>query len=65
MNLDKGILKQEERAVYALRGLYQSHGYRPYKMNKFEEYDLYVRNKDFLVQTRSLLSRTGAGACWL
>ena len=47
--MDKSILKNEERAVFALRGLYRSHGYRPYKMNKFEEYDLYVRNKDFLV----------------
>lgn len=44
-----GILKQEERAVFALRSLYRRYGYRPYKMSRFEEYDLYVRNKDFLV----------------
>ena len=25
------------------------HGYRQFKMSKFEEYDLYVRNKDFLI----------------
>lgn len=49
MNLSKGILKKEERAVFALRELYRGHGYRPYKMSKFEGYDLYVRNKDFLV----------------
>ena len=24
----------------------------PFKMSKFEEYDLYVRNKDFLVSDR-------------
>jgi ATP phosphoribosyltransferase regulatory subunit len=42
-------LAQDERAVYALRSLYQSYGYAPYKMSKFEEYELYVRNKDFLV----------------
>ena len=41
-------LKPEERAVYALRELYRSYGYLPFKMSKFEEYDLYVRNKDFL-----------------
>ena len=32
-----------------LCGLYGSFGYSRYKMNKFEEYDLYARNKDFLV----------------
>ena len=44
-----GILKKEERAVFALRSLYRRYGYGPYKMSRFEEYDLYVRNKDFLV----------------
>lgn len=43
------ILKSEERAVLALRSLYRKYGYMPYKMSKFEEYDLYVKNKDFLV----------------
>lgn len=43
------IWKNEERAGYALRSLYRSYGYIPYKMSRFEEYDLYVRNKDFLV----------------
>lgn len=43
------ILKNEERAVLALRSLYRQYGYLPYKMSRFEEYDLYVRNKDFLV----------------
>ena len=42
-------LKKEEQVVFALRGLYEQHGYAPYKMSKFEEYDLYVRNKDFLI----------------
>lgn len=42
-------MKNEERAVFALRSLYRAYGYLPFKMSKFEEYDLYVRNKDFLV----------------
>lgn len=29
-------------------------GYRRFKMSKFEEYDLYVRNKDFLVSDRMI-----------
>ena len=31
-----------------LRELYRRYGYTQYKMSKFEEYDLYVRNKSFL-----------------
>ncbi len=42
------MLKKEEQAVFALRELYASRGYRPYKMSRFEEYELYVRNKEFL-----------------
>ena len=45
-------LKPEEKAVFALRSLYRGYGYLPFKMSKFEEYDLYVRNKDFLVSDR-------------
>ena len=33
----------------ALKKLYEGYGYSQYKMSKFEEYDLYVRNKSFLV----------------
>ena len=43
------ILKKDEQAILLLRKLYQNYGYQPYKMSRFEEYDLYVRNKDFLV----------------
>ncbi len=49
MILDETVLKSEEQAVFELRALYRKYGYVRYKMSKFEEYDLYVRNKDFLV----------------
>lgn len=52
MKVEKSILKREEQAVFKLRGLYQHYGYLPYKMSRFEEYDLYVRNKDFLVSDK-------------
>lgn len=42
------VLRREEQTMYRLRALYRSRGYLPYKMNKFEEYDLYARNKNFL-----------------
>ena len=38
-----------ERTVFKLRDLYYSYGYSQYSMGKFEEYDFYSRNKDFLV----------------
>ena len=47
--LNENILKNEERAAYELRSIYSRFGYTRYKMSKFEEYDLYVRNKDFLI----------------
>jgi len=46
--MDEQNLKNEERVVFELRSLYQKFGYVRYKMSKFEEYDLYVRNKNFL-----------------
>lgn len=49
MNNPLDILSYEERISLLLRSMYQSAGYRQYKMSKFEEYDLYVANKDFLL----------------
>lgn len=50
--IEEKLLKREEKAVVALRSLYHKYGYLPYKMSKFEEYELYIRNKDFLVSDR-------------
>ncbi len=47
--LNESVIKYDERAAFALRSLYRSYGYTQYKMSRFEEYDLYVRNKDFLI----------------
>ena len=42
------VVKAEEQVVFALRSLYKKYGYLPYKMNKFEAYDLYASHKEFL-----------------
>lgn len=42
-------LLPSENIVFLLRELYDKYGYSRYKMNKFEEYDLYAKNKDFLI----------------
>ncbi len=49
MTFDQAILKNDEKAIFSLRELYIKYGYRQFKMSKFEEYDLYSKNKDFLV----------------
>lgn len=50
--IDERLLKNEERASFPLRALYEKYGYRPFRVSRFEEYDLYVRNKEFLVSDR-------------
>lgn len=47
--MSQAILKKEEKVAFALRALYRKYGYLPYNMSKFEPYDLYSSNKDFLV----------------
>ena len=42
------ILRREEQITLYLRGIYEKCGYRKYRMGKFEDYDLYLENKNFL-----------------
>lgn len=49
MNFNDTVLKDEERIAFTLRELYMRYGFLQYKMSKFEEYDLYAKNRDFLV----------------
>ncbi len=39
----------EEAAVMELSRMYRQFGFKHFKMSKFEEYDLYAQNKDFLL----------------
>ena len=48
MLIDDRIMNGQERISFRLRSLYSQYGYERYRMSKFEEYDLYSRNKDFL-----------------
>ena len=41
-------LKKNERMIFDLRAMYAAYGYTQFKIRKFEEFELYVRNKDFL-----------------
>ena len=54
---DASALKGGERASARLRALYRRRGYCLYRMSRFEEYELYARNRRFLV-SRDILSFT-------
>lgn len=43
-----------EQLAQKLGTLYSAYGYMAYSMSKFEEYELYLRNKDFLISDRVL-----------
>ncbi len=49
MNTNELTLSFNEKVVFNLRALFEANGYSQYKMSKFEEYDLYAKNKDFLI----------------
>ncbi|MBO7309929.1 MAG: ATP phosphoribosyltransferase regulatory subunit [Clostridia bacterium] len=48
------VFRNDEKALYSLRELYRTYGYTQYKMGKFEEYDLYSHNKNFLISENIL-----------
>lgn len=43
------VLTKEERIAFSLRYLYKNAGYEMFRMSKFEEYDFYAKNKNFLL----------------
>ena len=47
-------MRPDEILSATLRALYVTYGYRIYKVNRFEAYDLYVQNKNFLRDERIL-----------
>lgn len=61
MCFEETSLSCDERIAYALRELYASFGYSRFKMGKFEEYELYVHNKDFLTGDRMITFTDGDG----
>jgi len=61
MCFEESCLRYDERVAYALRTLYAGFGYSRFKMGKFEEYELYVQNKDFLSGERMITFTDGDG----
>ena len=46
------FLYNDELTVLRLRKLYEDRGFKKFRMSKFESYDFYAKNKDFLVGNR-------------
>ena len=44
-------IRNDEEAILSFKNLYKKFGYKQYKMSKFEEYDLYAENKNFLLSS--------------
>ena len=59
--INSNILRNDEKAIFALRELYEKYGYKPFKMSKFEEYEFYIQNKDFLVSDRIIAFNDTSG----
>ena len=49
MVINDAVLNNDEKIIFNLRSIYSQAGYSQFKMSKFEEYDMYVANKDFLI----------------
>ena len=61
MNIPEKILKNDEKSIFKLRELYESYGYKKYKMKKFEEYELYAQNKNFLLSDNIITFNDNGG----
>ncbi|WP_313524553.1 ATP phosphoribosyltransferase regulatory subunit [Anaerotignum sp.] len=58
MTLPKMLLKKEEEVIFRLRALFEQFGYKQFKMSKFEEYDFYAENRNFL-SSENILTFSG------
>jgi ATP phosphoribosyltransferase regulatory subunit len=57
----RNILNEGELKTLELRALYEIYGYKKFTMVKFEEYDFYAQNMDFLQNNRIVTFTGGRG----
>ncbi len=58
MNKNIETMFRDEEYLIGLRRLFESFGYKKFKMRKFENYDLYLENKSFL-RSGNIITVTG------
>lgn len=51
-------MNRQEMVLFGMRELFEQHGYRRFEMSKFEEYDFYAENRNFL-SSENILTFTG------
>ena len=61
MTVSDNILQKSERITFALRELFVQSGFTRYRMSKFEEYDLYAKNKEFLISDNVITFTDSSG----
>ena len=57
----KETLFRREKVAFSLREMFSLYGYQMYQMTQFEEYDLYLKNKEFLVSDRVITFNDPSG----
>lgn len=60
MTVDDRVVQYSEKITFKLRELFVNRGFTRYRMSKFEEYDLYAKNKEFLISD-NVITFTEAG----
>ncbi len=60
MTFNDSVMLESEKIIFKLRELFLKGGFVPYRMSKFEEYDLYAKNKEFLISD-NVITFAGAG----
>ncbi|MCL2078583.1 MAG: ATP phosphoribosyltransferase [Oscillospiraceae bacterium] len=59
MDFKPDIIRDDETLIFKLRALYAGHGYKQFRMSRFEEYELYAANRAFL-PGNDIVAFTGA-----
>ncbi len=52
MEIELNSMRKEDEVSLVLGNLFESYGYKKYLMSRFEEYSLYMENKDFLASDK-------------
>ena len=61
MVVDDRVIQYSEKITFKLRELFVNRGFTRYRMSKFEEYDLYAKNKEFLISDNVITFNESGG----
>ncbi len=61
MEIELNSMRKEDEVSLVLGNLFESYGYKKYLMSRFEEYSLYMENKDFLISDKIITFHDAGG----